>query len=273
MAASPILRKDHGAVAVLTLNRPAKRNAITTAMMWALGDHVRRLQRDTKVRAIVIAGAGLHFSAGGDMREMLGMDTLGTDSTMVAWQENLEVIERSLKPVIAAVQGAAFGGGTELAMACHIRVCADDARFAQTEIALDHLPGGGGTQRLPRLIPLGLAYEHLLLGTPIDAATALRIGFVNHVCARAELMGHALDLASRIAARGPVAIRYTMEAVRSGLMAPLEVGMRLERAFAALVNESEEARAGMAQFFGAGRRPVAAAAKRGATVTSRRQRS
>ena len=271
MAGTSIVRKDHGAVAVLTLNRPAKRNAITTAMMWELGDHIRRIQRDEGVRVILVAGAGPHFSAGGDMQEMLTMGTLQTDAVMVAWQENLEVIERSLKPVIAAVQGAAFGGGTELAMACHIRVCADDARFAQTEIALDHLPGGGGTQRLPRLIPLGLAYEHLLLGTPIDAATALRIGFVNHVCPRAELMHHALDLASRIARRGPVAIRYTMEAVRSGLMAPLEVGMRLERAFASLVNDSAEARAGMEQFFSTGRRPVASTGKRAASPRSRRR--
>jgi enoyl-CoA hydratase/carnithine racemase len=147
-------------------------------------------------------------------------------------------------------------------------VCSEDARFAQTEIALDHLPGGGGTQRLPRLLPLGLAYEHLLLGTPIDAATALRLGFANHVCKRAELLPHALDLAQRIAARGPVAIRYTMEAIRCGLMAPLEVGMRLERAFASLVNESEEARAGMVQFFGDKRRPVTAPAGR-----KRRKRS
>lgn len=256
MASSSIVREDRGAVGVLTLNRPAKRNAITTAMMWELGDHVRRIQRDDKLRVILIAGAGPHFSAGGDMQEMLAMGTLQTDQAMIAWQENLEVIERSLKPVIAAVQGAAFGGGTELAMACHIRICSEDARFAQTEIALDHLPGGGGTQRLPRLLPLGLAYEHLLLGTPIDAATALRLGFVNHLCKPAELLPHALDLAQRIAARGPVAIRYTMEAIRCGLMAPLEVGMRLERAFASLVNESDEARAGMVQFFGDRRRPV-----------------
>jgi enoyl-CoA hydratase len=268
MASSSIVRENRGAVAVLTLNRPAKRNAITTAMMWELGDHVRRIQRDDKLRVILIAAAGPHFSAGGDMQEMLTMGTLQTDIAMTAWQENLEVIERSLKPVIAAVQGAAFGGGTELAMACHIRVCSEDARFAQTEIALDHLPGGGGTQRLPRLLPLGLAYEHLLLGTPIDAATALRLGFVNHVCTRTELLPHALDLAQRIAARGPVAIRYTMEAIRCGLMAPLDVGMRLERAFASLVNESDEARAGMVQFFGNGRRPVTPAAG-----TKRRKRS
>lgn len=262
MAETSIMRKDRGAVALLMLDRPARRNAITTAMMWALGDHIRRIQREARVRAIVIAGAGPHFSAGGDMQEMLTMGTLETDAAMAAWQENLEAIERSLKPVIAAVHGAAFGGGTELAMACHIRVCADDARFAQTEIALDHLPGGGGTQRLPRLISLGLAYEHLLLGTPIDAATALRIGFVNHVWPRAELLDRALELASRIAQRGPAAVRYTMEAVRHGLMAPLETGMRLERAFAALVNESAEARAGMQQFFRSGRRPVAPAGER-----------
>lgn len=246
-------------MAILWLDRAEKRNAITTAMMWMLGDLVRQCQRDPACRVILLAGKGPHFSAGGDMQEMLGHDVLQTDDVMVAWQENLEVIERSIKPVIVAVQGAAYGGGTELAMACHIRVCAADARFAQTEIALDHLPGGGGTQRLPRLVPLGIAYEHLLLGTPIEAREAHRIGLVNHVWPVRELERKALDLATRIAARGPTAVRYTMEAVRTGLQGPLESGMRLERAFASLVNESPEARAGMEQFFGSGRRPVSKA--------------
>ncbi len=251
-----ILRRDDGAVAVITINRAEKRNAITTDMMWQLGDRVRAVGRDAGIGVIVITGAGQHFSAGGDMNEMQGFSALGSDAAMAAWQENLELIERSGKPVIAAVQGAAFGGGTELAMACHIRVAGQSARFGQTEIALDHLPGGGGTQRLPRLIPLGAAYEYLLTGTPIPAAEAYRLGLVNHVWPDEALAANAIDLAGRIAARGRTAVRYTMEAVRTGLMAPPEVGMRLERAFAALTGEAEEARAGMAEFFDAGRRPT-----------------
>ena len=251
-----ILREDRGPVAILWLNRPAKRNAITTKMMWRLGELLQACLADRRIRAVVIAGKGRHFSAGGDMNEMRGMDVLETDDRMVAWQHNLDVIERSTKPVIAAVRGAAFGGGTELAIACHIRVCSESARFAQTEIALDHLPGGGGTQRLPRLVPLSFAYEHLLLGDPIPAAEAWRIGLVNHVWSDAELLDKAVELARRIAKRGPVAVRYTMEAVRIGLQGPIDSGMRLERAMASLVNESKEAKEGMRAFFESGRRPA-----------------
>lgn len=253
---SLILRENRGPVAILWLNRPSKRNAITTAMMWRLGDLLHECLADRRVRVVVIAGKGPHFSAGGDMHEMRGMDVLETDDRMVAWQYNLERIERATKPVIAAIHGAAFGGGTELAIACHIRVCSESARFAQTEIALDHLPGGGGTQRLPRLVPLSFAYEHLLLGEPIPAEEARRVGLVNHVWPDAELVDRTVDLARRIARRGPVAVRYTMEAVRIGLQGPLDSGMRLERAMASLVNESREAKEGMRAFFESGRRPT-----------------
>ncbi len=251
-----VLLRREGPVALVTINRPEKRNAITTDMMWRLGDHIRAAARDEEVGAVVITGAGEHFSAGGDMNEMLGFTPLSSDHAMAAWQDNLELIERSLKPVIAAVRGAAFGGGTELAIACHIRVASESARFGQTEIALDHLPGGGGTQRLPRLIPLGAAYEYLLTGETFTAAEAHRLGLVNHVWPDDQLMPNALGLANRIAARGRTAVRYTMEAVRTGMMAPLEVGMRIERAFASLTGDSGEARDGMEQFFAKTRRAV-----------------
>ena len=240
--------ESHDAVGIVTLDRPDKLNAIRTDMMWRLGDHVRQAARDDAIRVLVVTGAGEHFSAGGDMAEMLKFSPLSSDEALVAWQQNLELIERSPKPVIAAVRGFAFGGGTELAIACHIRVAGQSARFGQTEIALDHLPGGGGTQRLPRLIPLGRAYEHLLTGEPITAQEALDLGLVNHVWPDAELFDRTLELAGRIAARAPTAVRYTMEAIRGGLMAPLEVGMRLERAFASLTGDSDEARIGLEQF-------------------------
>jgi enoyl-CoA hydratase len=200
-----VLRRDEGAVAILTLNRPAVLNAIDTAAMRLLGEHVQRLATDGAVNVVVITGAGERaFSAGGDIREMSTFAGLACDVAMQAWQDTLGLIMRAPKPFIAAINGDAFGGGTELAMACHIRVSADHARLGQPEITLDHIPGGGGTQRLPRLIPLGLAYEYLLTGEPIPAEEAYRIGLVNHVWPARELMTRALELATRIARRSPV---------------------------------------------------------------------
>lgn len=251
MSASGITRRDDGPVAVLVIDRPQVRNAIDTATMAALEAAVRGIAVEPEVRVIVITGAGdVAFSAGGDMREMQGMTPLGADQVMAVWQTGLDAIERSPKPVIAAVNGFAYGGGTELALACHIRVASSTARFGQTEIAHDHIPGGGGTQRLPRIIPLGLAYEHLLLGDPIPAEQALAWGLVNHVWAPSALMDETLALARRIAARAPVAVRYTLDAVREGLAMPLSGGLRLERALASLVLESGAAHDGFEAFFG-----------------------
>lgn len=255
MSEATLLQEVRGRVALVTINRPAVRNALDTATMWTLGDMIDALARDKSVGVVVITGAGeVAFSAGGDMAEMITFSPLKADVLMECWQSTLERIERSPKPVIAAINGNAYGGGTELAMACHLRVATDDANLGQTEIALDHLPGGGGTQRLPRLIPLGIAYEYLLTGDPIPAAEAHRIGLVNHVWTKAEFMDKTLALAGRIAERSPVAVGYTLEAIREGLNGPLSVGLRLERALASLVLESAEARGGLEQFLARRRR-------------------
>lgn len=244
-----ILRQDHGRVAVLTINRPRIRNAIDTATMRQLGAAVGAIAEDSAIRVVVVTGAGdIAFSAGGDMSEMISFSPLKADVLMESWQQTLERVERSPKPVIAAINGFALGGGTELAMACHIRVASDDAKLSQPEIALDHLPGAGGTQRLPRLIPLGIADEYLLTGDPIPAVDAHRLGLVNHVWPKAEFMARTLALAERLALRAPVAVRCTLEAIREGLSGPLSVGLRLERALAGLVLESDEARAGLEAF-------------------------
>ena len=249
MSEATILRRDEGAVAVLTINRAHVRNAIDTSTLRLLGEHVRALAEEEANRVVVITGAGdVAFSAGGDMSEMLGFGAIAADTEVAVWQETNEIIERSPKPVIAAVNGYAYGGGTELAMACHIRVASESARFGQTEIVHGHIPGGGGTQRLPRLIPLSAAYEHLLTGDPIPAQDALRLGLVSHVWSAEELMPRTLELASRIAERSPTAIRYTLEAVRGGLYGPVEAGIRLERALAALVVDSPEYKAGIEAF-------------------------
>ena len=245
-----IARRDEGAIAVLTINRPEVRNAIDSAGIRLVGDLVRDIARDPSIRVVVITGSGdKAFSAGGDMAEMAeNITALTTYELIDPWMESLLAIERSPKPVIAAVNGYAYGGGTELAMACHIRVASENAKFGQTEIALDHLPGGGGTQRLPRLIPLGAAYEYLLTGEAITAAEAHRLGLVNHVWPAEQLWERTMDLAGRIAARAPIAVRLSLEAIRDGLKGPLEVGLRLERALAGIASESEPAQQGLADF-------------------------
>ena len=180
--------------------------------------------------------------------EMTAHAGLQADQAMIAWDDTLRTIETSPKPVIAAINGFALGGGTELAMACHLRVASDVAQLGQPEIALDHLPGAGGTCAAPRLIPLGVAYEYLLTGDPIPASEALRIGLVNHVWPAAEFMSRTVELAERIAARSPVAIRLTLEAIRLGLQGSLDSGLRLERALGSMISGSEEAKEGLRVF-------------------------
>lgn len=257
MSEPSITRENRARVCVLYLNRPKQRNAITMEMMRLLHDEVNQAIAASDVRVIVVASkGGIAFSAGGDIAEMTTFTSpLRCDNLMRNWQATFESIARSSKPVIAAVDGFAYGGGMELAMACHIRVASEGSTFAQSEITLDHLPGAGGTQRLPRLVPIGFAYEHLLLGDPISSETALQIGLVNHVWPKSELHDRAFALAERIAARSPTAIRLTLEAIREGLNAPLDVGLRVERALAGLSLESDEARAGLAEFLEKKRKP------------------
>lgn len=244
-----IVRQDHGHIAVLTLNRPAVRNALDTRTMRELGRAVSEIIADPDLRVIVITGSGdIAFSAGGDIAEMATHAGLAADTAMLSWEETLRIIENSPKPVIAAINGFALGGGTELAMACHLRTASETALLGQPEIALDHLPGAGGTQRLPRLIALGIAYEYLLTGDPIPAAEAYRLGLVNHVWPANELLPRTLDLAGRIAERAPIAVRFTMEAIRLGLQGSLDTGLRLERALSNLVLESHEAQKGLQNF-------------------------
>jgi enoyl-CoA hydratase len=246
---SNILRKVDGRVVVLAFNRPEVRNAINLATMRELGESVKDFIADPALRVAVLTGTGESaFSSGGDLDEMTTYAGLQADQKMDVWDDTLRLIETAPKPIIAAINGFALGGGTEVAMACHFRVAGDTAKLGQPEIALDHLPGGGGTQRLPRLIPLGIAYEYLLTGDPIPVAEAHRIGLVNYVWPAAELMPRAIALAERIADRSPIAIRLTLDAIRLGLQGSLDSGLRLERALASMVLESEEAQSGLKNF-------------------------
>jgi enoyl-CoA hydratase/carnithine racemase len=228
-------------VATVTLDRPQVLNAMNQAMRAELLDVFRRLRTDETVRAVVVTGAGERaFSAGADIREFL--------EPLVPTRHREErraldfrgEIERCPQAVIAAIRGYAFGGGLELALACDIRIASEDARLGLTEIDLAIIPGGGGTQRLPRLVGRGKALEMILTGARIPAAEALGIGLVERVVPAGELVEAALALARSIAAKAPIALRYAKEAVVAGLELPLADGLRLENDLATLLRTTED---------------------------------
>ena len=240
-----LARED--AVAVVTLNRPPA-NAISEALVRELDAVLTEIEADGGVRAVVITGAGDRiFCAGAD----LGSAFSGGDVSEFIRTGNrvLRRIERFPKPVVAALNGHALGGGCEIAMACHLRILKDTARMGQTESNLGIIPGYGGTQRLPRLIGRGLALEHLLLGTQIPAAECLRIGLVNRLARDGETLSDAMALARELAKRPPVAARLIIQAVDDGLQVPIDEALEIEtRAFAEVIR-TEDAGEGMQAFF------------------------
>ena len=238
-----------GAVAVVTVTRPKVLNALDAATIGGLRDAVDRLAGDDGVRAVVLTGAGRKaFVAGADIRELAALAPVAAEALARRGQALCHAIERMGKPVIAAINGYALGGGCELAMACTIRLAADGAKIGQPEIALGLLPGYGGTQRLARLVGSGRALEMLLTGQPIDAAEAWRIGLVNRVVPRAELLPRARELAHRLAAQAPAAVRCILAAVRNGLGMTLEDGCAHEAALFGLAAATDDWREGTRAF-------------------------
>jgi enoyl-CoA hydratase/carnithine racemase len=240
-----LARED--AVAVVTLNRPPA-NAISEVLIRELDAALTEIEADGSVRAVVITGAGDRiFCAGAD----LGSAFSGGDVSEFIRTGNrvLRRIERLPKPVVAALNGHALGGGCEIAMACHLRILKDTARMGQTESNLGIIPGYGGTQRLPRLIGRGLALEHLLLGTQIPAAECLRIGLVNRLAREGETLSDAIALARELAKRPPIATRLIIQAVDDGLPVTIDAALEIEtRAFAEVIR-TEDAGEGMQAFF------------------------
>lgn len=216
-----------GAVAVITLNRPEAYNALDLAHLRALSDAVARFEADAGLRVAVITGTGKAFSAGADIDETLTfMKEHGTKSLPPAIMRG----QTCSKPLIAAVNGLALGGGLELALACDIRIAAASAKFGLPEVGLGLIPGWGGTQRLPRLVGYARAAEMILTGRAIDAAEAERIGLVNKIVPDGESMAAAIDVASAIAEKSPDAVRFATAAIRESLHLPLAEGLDLEAA-------------------------------------------
>ena len=243
-----IVERD-GAVAVVTVNRPKVLNALNMATLDELERVTAGLAADDAVRCVVITGAGeKSFVAGADINELAAQSPVGGRQHAMRGQEVFDEIENLGKPVIAAINGYALGGGCELAMACTVRIAADTARLGQPEINLGIIPGYAGTQRLARLVGTGRALELLLTGDQIPAAEAYRIGLVNRVVPGAELMREAKQLAAALAAKAPIAIRYILEAVHHGTEQPLREAQVLEATLFGLVASTEDMREGTSAF-------------------------
>ena len=228
-------------VATVTLDRPAVHNAMNDGMRRELTQCFTELANRDDVHVVVVTGAGERaFSAGADIREFV------EPLVPVRFREGRrrldfrQAMDRCPQPIIAAIRGYAFGGGLELALACDIRVAGDDAQLGLTEINLAIIPGGGGTQRLPRLVGRGKALEMILTGARVPAAEALAIGLVERVVPAAAVLTSALDLARSLAAKAPVALRYAKEAVVKGLELPLADGLRLEGDLSTLLRTTED---------------------------------
>ena len=228
-------------IATVTLNRPDVHNAMNEVMRRELTQCFTGLATDDVVRVVVVTGTGERaFSAGADIREFVAPQVPTAFRESRKRVDFRQAMERCSQPIIAAVRGYAFGGGLELALACDIRIAADDAQLGLTEVNLAIIPGGGGTQRLPRLIGRGKALEMILTGARISASEALAIGLVERVVPAADVLAHAQTLARTLADKAPVALRYAKEAVVKGLELPLADGLRLENDLATLLRTTDD---------------------------------
>jgi enoyl-CoA hydratase len=248
MADQAVLTAVSGAVATVTINRPDKLNALNAATRAALIAALDALERNDDVRVVILTGAGEKaFVAGADITEFEGRTAVMQYRVTTA-RSVFDATDRFPKPVIAAINGFCLGSGCELAMACDIRLASESAKLGQPEVNLGLLPGGGGTQRLPRLVGLGNAARLLYTGELIGAAEALRIGLVDEVVPAAELLPRARALATRIATKSPVALRLIKEALRASVRAPLDEGLKLERSLFGLAFASEDKVEGVKAF-------------------------
>jgi enoyl-CoA hydratase len=242
------VQTDEG-VAVVTVNRPDRLNALNADTVHELDAAFRALRDDAAVRGLIVTGSGgKAFVAGADIGELSQMGPLSGIAVSREGQDAFRLLERMPKPVIAAVNGFALGGGLELALACHLRIAATGARFGLPEVKLGIIPGYGGTVRLPRLVGRGRALELILTGEMIDAQEAHRIGLVNRVVEPAELMNEATRLLRTILANGPVAVALAIEAVDRGATATTDDALIFESNLFGLLAATSDMREGMQAF-------------------------
>jgi enoyl-CoA hydratase/carnithine racemase len=224
-----LLVEEKDGIAVLTLNRPKVMNSFNFALLHSLKEQVDALKFNNKVRVVIITGAGRKaFCAGADLKERTTFDELQVKEFIFTIRNLFTAIEHLNKPVIAAINGVALGGGTELALACDIRVAAMNASMGLTETRFAIIPGAGGTQRLPRLIGRGKAKELIFTGRRVDAREALQIGLVNQICDQESLLEECQKMAAMICETGPIAIEQAKYAINYGLETDLHTGLGIE---------------------------------------------
>lgn len=249
MAAFTYLRYEtQGRLVCLTLDNPAVKNALSQAVIAELTQAFAQAGADDGVAGVILTGRDGAFVAGADIAELTSADAVQAGQFSGAGQRLFDQIESLGKPVIAAVNGYAFGGGCELAMACTLRIASEHARFGQPEVKLGVIPGFGGTQRLPRLVGTGRAMQLVLTGEAIGAQEALRIGLVNEVVADERLLARAAEILLQIAANAPIAVRLAMEAINRGRDTSVADGQALERALFSVCAGTEDKREGTQAF-------------------------
>jgi len=242
------IEREEGTLWII-LNRPQRLNAFNAVMIEELLDMLNTAESDPSIKCVVITGEGDRaFSAGADLTMMKGTPVYAEEAARKG-QETFGKVEEMSKPVIAAINGYALGGGLELAMACDLRIAAEHVELGNTEIRLGLIPGWGGTQRLVRIVGLARAKEMVMLGNRIKADEALRIGLVHKVVHYEKLKDEVRTIAKELAERPPIAMKYVKHAMNFGTQVPLEVGLRLEAALFALSCSTEDLKEGVEAFF------------------------
>ncbi|MGF6959654.1 enoyl-CoA hydratase-related protein [Paraburkholderia youngii] len=244
-----ILYEKRNGIAYVTVNRPKVLNALSTQTWKDLRTAFEDAREDTVVRGVILTGAGdKAFIAGADISELAHASAIEAEQSSRFGQAVLDLIENLGKPVVAAINGFALGGGCETAMACTLRIAVEHAKLGQPEVKLGLLPGGGGTQRLPRLVGKGRALQLILSAELISAQEAWRIGLVNEVVPAADLIGRAEAILKMIASNAPVAVRLSLEAVNKGLDANQSEGLALEASYFGLCAATDDKKEGTSAF-------------------------
>jgi len=238
-----------GAIAYVTLNRPKVLNALNKTALADLRAAFEDARDDSSLHGVILTGAGdKSFIAGADINEVATDTPVQAEEKTRRGQHLMDLIENLGKPVVAAINGFALGGGCEAALACTIRLAAETAKFGLPEVKLGIIPGYGGTQRLPRLVGKGVALQLILSGAMIDAQEAYRIGLVNEVVPKAELIARAEAILNQIGANAPLSVRYALEAVNKGMETSLAEGLVLESTFVAICTSTEDKKEGTSAF-------------------------
>jgi len=244
-----VLYEIRGVIAYVTLNRPKVLNALNGKTWEDLRTAFEAARDDAEVHGVILTGGGdKAFIAGADISELAHLSAVEAEESSANGQAVLNLVENLGKPVIAAINGFALGGGCETAMACTIRVAAESAKFGQPEVKLGVLPGAGGTQRLPRLVGKGRALQLILTGEIINAQEAYRIGLVNEIVPAASLISRAEAILKQIFANAPIAIKHSLEAVNKGLETSQDEGLALEASFFGLCAGTEDKKEGTSAF-------------------------